>query len=337
MTNRTTLARGVGTGRGTLATWQPKVPKLWGKDQPRAGARARMAFATGIVLCLALAAALPVEAQELDWAKRAGDSSEGQAIATDGAGNSYVTGKFHGSATFGPGEANQTTLTSAGATTSLSPSTTQAARWSGPSVRVEPARPGLWHRERMAPATATSPETSPARRRSARRGQPDHAYRRGQPGHLRRQIQPERRTSVGQTRGRHQQRRGRWHRDRQRRQQLRQRGIRGHGDVRPRRGQPDHAHRRGQPGHLRRQVRCSGALVWAKRAGGTSSDGGRGIATDGAGNSYVSGRFSGTATFGLGEANQTTLTSAGGPDIFVAKYDPSGALIWAKRAGGTQR
>ena len=62
-----------------------------------------------------------------------------------------------------------------------------------------------------------------------------------------------------------------------------------------------------------------------------------GIATDGAGNSYVTGNFEDTATFGAGEPNETTLTSAGSSDILVAKYDPSGALVWAKRAGGTGR
>ena len=60
-----------------------------------------------------------------------------------------------------------------------------------------------------------------------------------------------------------------------------------------------------------------------------------GIAVDGSGNSYVTGYFQGSATFGQGQANQTTLTAAGGSDIFVAQYDSSGALQWAKRAGGT--
>jgi hypothetical protein len=80
----------------------------------------------------------------------------------------------------------------------------------------------------------------------------------------------------------------------------------------------------------------SGALQWAKRAGGTSSDEGYGIGVDGSGNSYVTGYFDGSSTFGAGESNQTTLTAAGGGfDIFVAKYNASGALQWAKRAGGT--
>ena len=62
---------------------------------------------------------------------------------------------------------------------------------------------------------------------------------------------------------------------------------------------------------------------------------GCGIAVDGSGNSYVTGFFNGTATFGQGQANQTTLTSAGSDDIFVAQYDSKGVLQWARRAGGT--
>ncbi|MDY6950218.1 MAG: DUF4347 domain-containing protein [Thermodesulfobacteriota bacterium] len=60
---------------------------------------------------------------------------------------------------------------------------------------------------------------------------------------------------------------------------------------------------------------------WAKRAGGTATARGHGIAIDGSGNCLVTGRFQGTATFGAGEPNQTTLTSGDGSyDIFVAQY-----------------
>ena len=143
---------------------------------------------------------------DLVWAKRAGGSSFdlGIGIAVDGARNSYVTGLFGGSATFGLGETNQTTLTSAGS-----------------------------------------------------------------------------------------------------------------GDI------------------FVAKYDASGDLVWANRAGGTSDALGNGIAVDGAGNSYVTGCFQGSATFGSGETNETTLTSAGGQDIFVAKNDASGDLVWAKRTGGT--
>jgi hypothetical protein len=55
---------------------------------------------------------------------------------------------------------------------------------------------------------------------------------------------------------------------------------------------------------------------------------------DGSGNSYVTGIFNGSSTFGQGEANQTTLTSAGLEDIFVAKHNANGELQWVTRAGG---
>jgi hypothetical protein len=77
-----------------------------------------------------------------------------------------------------------------------------------------------------------------------------------------------------------------------------------------------------------------GTLLWARSAGGASGDGGGDIAPDPRGNSYVTGSFQGTATFGAGEANETTLESEGGNDMFVAKYAPDGTLLWATRAGG---
>lgn len=59
------------------------------------------------------------------------------------------------------------------------------------------------------------------------------------------------------------------------------------------------------------------------------------VSTDSYGNIYVVGGFVGTATFATSPA-PTILTSAGEADIFIAKYDPSGNVIWAKRAGGTR-
>ncbi|MDH3443029.1 MAG: SBBP repeat-containing protein, partial [Deltaproteobacteria bacterium] len=69
--------------------------------------------------------------------------------------------------------------------------------------------------------------------------------------------------------------------------------------------------------------------------GGTGADRGFSLTADGLGDVYVTGLFNGSATFGLGEANQTTLNSAGGDDVFVAKLDFNGLLQWVTRAGGT--
>ena len=73
----------------------------------------------------------------------------------------------------------------------------------------------------------------------------------------------------------------------------------------------------------------SGSLLWARQAGGTGYDEGRGIVADNAGNVYVTGHFQDTASFGA-----TNLTSSGQSDVFVAKYDPDGNLVWVRRVGG---
>lgn len=57
---------------------------------------------------------------------------------------------------------------------------------------------------------------------------------------------------------------------------------------------------------------------------------GTGVATDAHGNVFTTGNFTGTIMFG-----DVSLVSEGGTDIFIVKYDASGNLLWAKRAGGT--
>jgi len=72
------------------------------------------------------------------------------------------------------------------------------------------------------------------------------------------------------------------------------------------------------------------AWLWAKQAGGSSADYGFGISVDSSGNSYVTGYFQGTASFG-----PYTITSSGPTDVFVAKLDSNGNWQWAKQAGGS--
>jgi hypothetical protein len=76
-------------------------------------------------------------------------------------------------------------------------------------------------------------------------------------------------------------------------------------------------------------------LVWARRLGGDATvsrsvddDWAHAVAVDGGGNVLVAGRFNGTGDFG-----GVTLTSAGGQDAFVAKLDPNGQVLWARRWG----
>ncbi|TAN58007.1 MAG: DUF4347 domain-containing protein [Rhodospirillales bacterium] len=83
------------------------------------------------------------------------------------------------------------------------------------------------------------------------------------------------------------------------------------------------------------KLNASGALVWAKAMGSTSSDDANAIAVEGSGNVYTIGVFSGTVDFDPGTGT-TALTSMGGAsDIFIQKLDSTGTLVWAKAMGGT--
>ncbi len=78
-----------------------------------------------------------------------------------------------------------------------------------------------------------------------------------------------------------------------------------------------------------------GELDWAKRSGGTGVDTGAAVAALSDGSALVTGWFTSAATFGPGEAAETVLNSAGNYDVFLARYNPEGSLVWARRAGGT--
>jgi hypothetical protein len=80
-----------------------------------------------------------------------------------------------------------------------------------------------------------------------------------------------------------------------------------------------------------------GTLLWTRQALRTGDGEGRGIAVDGAGHSLVTGGFSGVATFGQGETNETVLDSGKighATEMFVARFDGTGALVWVRQAGG---
>lgn len=73
-----------------------------------------------------------------------------------------------------------------------------------------------------------------------------------------------------------------------------------------------------------------GNVLWAKSAGGISSDFGVSIANDVSGNIFVTGFFnSPSINFGT-----TTLINKGESDVFVVKYDEKGNVMWVKSSGG---
>ena len=276
------------------------------------------------------------------WAKRAGGTyyAQGRGIATDGAGNSLVTGYFWGTATFGPGEPNQTSLTSAGSgdifVAKYDPSglLLWAKRAGGTSyygeqgygIATDGTGNSLVTGYFWGTATFGPGEPNQTSLTSAGGGGADIFVAKYDPsGAL---LWAERAGGTSSydegygiaTDGAN--------------NSLVTGRFGGTATFGP--GEPNETSltSAGSSDIFVAKYDPSGALLWAKRAGGTIYDGGYGIATDGAGNSLVTGQFGGTATFGPGEPNETSMTSAGSGDIFVAKYDPSGALLWAKRAGG---
>lgn len=75
---------------------------------------------------------------------------------------------------------------------------------------------------------------------------------------------------------------------------------------------------------------AAGALLWVRVAGSWGSDQGKSVAVGQDGSVYVLGYFSDTVDFAPGPATYT-LTSAGGPDVFLWKLDADGNFMWARR------
>ena len=79
----------------------------------------------------------------------------------------------------------------------------------------------------------------------------------------------------------------------------------------------------------------SGTLLWIKAITGSYTVQGFGSVSDALNNVYVTGffghgNFGGNVTF-----DGNTFTTFGGGDIFLAKYSPSGTLLWARQDGSS--
>jgi hypothetical protein len=71
-----------------------------------------------------------------------------------------------------------------------------------------------------------------------------------------------------------------------------------------------------------------GNLLWAKKEGGTGDEGVGAIKADAAGNLYVGGDFSAPITLG-----SNNFVCAGNSDIFLAKYNGGGSMLWSTAYG----
>ena len=77
----------------------------------------------------------------------------------------------------------------------------------------------------------------------------------------------------------------------------------------------------------------SGACLWARNFTSNNTDSGTGVAVDGSDNIVLVGALKGTLDFGSGVS--LTGRSTTQSDIYLAKLNPSGGILWAHNYGGT--
>lgn len=75
----------------------------------------------------------------------------------------------------------------------------------------------------------------------------------------------------------------------------------------------------------------SGKLLWIRNSGGTNSDFATAVTTDSENNIYVTGQYAGDLTIGSYSLDNYSSTY----DIFIAKYNRNGNVVWAKKIGST--
>jgi hypothetical protein len=93
----------------------------------------------------------------------------------------------------------------------------------------------------------------------------------------------------------------------------------------------------GMPGMFIAKYTNSGEFLWARYASGSYGIMGECVTSDNVGNCIVVGgyghhNYSGDATF-YWPGGSSSLPNFGGNQIFIAKYDPEGNLLWVKHAG----
>lgn len=80
----------------------------------------------------------------------------------------------------------------------------------------------------------------------------------------------------------------------------------------------------------------TGTFVSVTSFGGANDDTSLDCRSDGAGGAFINGNFELTVDFDPDPVDANNLTSAGGRDIFLARYDGSNALLWALSFGGSE-
>ena len=77
------------------------------------------------------------------------------------------------------------------------------------------------------------------------------------------------------------------------------------------------------------KLNTNGNWLWAKNAGSTDGDQGKGVAIDNSGNVYITGHYFDTCNMGA-----NILSHQGGEDWFIAKLDTNGNWVWSTELYG---
>lgn len=79
------------------------------------------------------------------------------------------------------------------------------------------------------------------------------------------------------------------------------------------------------------KLNAAGTVTWANKAGGASSDSCNSVKVNQNGEILITGSYSSAScSFGT-----NSLSNLGGNDVFIAKYNASGGIMWTKRIAGT--
>lgn len=78
----------------------------------------------------------------------------------------------------------------------------------------------------------------------------------------------------------------------------------------------------------------AGTVQWSQKAGGNVEDDFAYSVTNASGNIYLAGPFA-SSSITFGTTTLTNTSSSGSNDFYIVKYNGSGNVLWAKKAGGT--
>ena len=85
------------------------------------------------------------------------------------------------------------------------------------------------------------------------------------------------------------------------------------------------------------KLNTNGEFVWCKSIRGAKTDQSSQIISDGNGNAYISGWFSGEADFNPGSGSHSYESNSSTYDCFLLKLDSSGNYVWSIQTGGDKQ